>query len=251
MKNHTASTLMGLILLLSMLGCNALAITNDSQGGGRVLGSGSLAQASRDAGHVTDVELAMEGTLYIQTGSSQSLQIEAEDNLLDYIQTNVSGDHLVIQTRPGFNLETTRPINYHLTARKLSGVTISSSGDVKVEDLSSPSFMIRINSSGNLSVASLQGKSVHVKIASSGDVEILGGQVDQQTITISSSGEYRARGLASREADVRLTSSGKATIQVSDRLSGRLSSSGGIDYIGNPDVNVSTTSSGRAVQIDQ
>jgi hypothetical protein len=90
-----------------------------------------------------------------------------------------------------------------------------------------------------------------VKISSSGEVEISGGQIQKQNIDISSSGDYQARDMASTTADIDLTSSGSATVWVSDRLSGSLSSSGNIYYVGNPEVDVKTTSSGRITQIDQ
>ena len=50
--------------------------------------------------------------------------------------------------------------------------------------------------------------------------------------------------------NVTLSSSGSATIQVSDQLSGTLSSSGNVYYIGNPVMNINVTSSGKAIQIN-
>jgi hypothetical protein len=201
--------------------------------------------------NISAVDLAMPGTLFITMGSSDSLRIEAEDNLLQYIQTEVRAGRLVIETRQGIRLESNRPINYYLTVHQLDAIAISSSGDIKAEDLHSTSFSAQISSSGNLSIRRLTAESISVKISSSGNLEILDGQVPQQTISISSSGEYRARDLASVEADVSLTSSGTATLRVSDHLSGSLSSSGNVYYIGNPDVKMSMTSSGRTVQINE
>ena len=118
-------------------------------------------------------------------------------------------------------------------------------------NLECTSFTVEISSSGNLTMAILMAETINVRISSSGNVEIAGGQVQEQAITISSSGEYRAEDLASAEAQVTLTSGGSVTVRVSDQLSGRLSSSGNLYYIGNPTVNVTTTSSGRAVQVDE
>ncbi len=269
MKNSTSLILVGLILVLSILACDVRI--NGDWGGESVRGSGTVVEENRDLSNFSGVELAMEGTLYIVTGSSESLRIEAEDNLLEYIQTEVRAGKLVIRTRQGIDLRTTQPINYYLTVTELDSIVISSSGDIEAEDVQSESFSVKISSSGSLSIDSLDCTSLHVEISSSGDVtisdlmaestsvrisssgnlEVLGGQVQEQNITISSSGEYRARDLASAEADVTLTSSGAVTIRVSDQLSGRLSSSGNIYYIGNPDVNVRTTSSGRTVQINE
>ncbi len=267
MKNKLSFTLVGAVLIFTILACTVTI--NDGGGGSSVGGSGTVIEEDRTVSNVTGVELAMPGTLRITMGASESLRIEAEDNLMEYIQTDVRLGKLVIGTRQGTNLRTTRPINYYLTVTELNSIVVSSSGDIETDNLQSGSFSITISSSGKLSISGLDCTSLHVKISSSGDTEIatltadsisvtisssgnldiLGGQVQQQDITISSSGEYRAQDLESVSANVVLTSSGEATIGVSDRLSGRLSSSANINYIGSPEVNVNMTSSGRAVQI--
>lgn len=248
MKNKFPFTLIGVMLIFSILACNVTI--NGDIGGETVRGSGSVVTEDRDVSNISGVQLANEGALHIMMGDSKSLRIEAEDNLLEYIQTDIRAGKLVIGTRQGINLRASRPIDYYLTVDELNSIVISSSGDVDVGDLQSESFSVKINSSGDISIGSLDCSSLRVEISSSGDLEILGGQVQQQDITISSSGEYSARDLQSVEAEVSITSSGTATIRVSDHLSGRLSSSGDIRYIGNPEVNVSTTSSGRTVQIN-
>jgi hypothetical protein len=248
MKNKIVFALAGLVLIISILACD-LSVSNLA-GGQSVRGSGSVVEESRSVSGISKVELAMPGTLHISIGSSEELQIEAEDNLLEYIQTNVRGNTLRIETQRGINLQATRPIEYYLTVAELEAVDISSSGDVEVADLESQSFSASISSSGNLLISNLVGDSLQVKISSSGDLEILGGEVQEQTIRLSSSGGYNARDLASTEADVTLSSSGDATIQVSGRLTGRLSSSGNLYYIGNPTLDVSMSSSGRTERID-
>lgn len=268
MKSKISFTLVVVALVFSILACNA--VLGSSFGGESVSGSGVIAEESRDLRDISGVQLAMQGTLHITVGSNESLRIEAEDNLLEYIQTNVSAGKLVIETRQGINLRNTRPINYYLVVERLNTAVISSSGDIVIGDLQSDSFTATINSSGNLSIGNLDcsslhieisssgnlsiskliGDSISIRISSSGNLEIMAGQVQSQNITISSSGEYRARNLSSVDVEVTITSSGTATIRVSDLLTGRLSSSGDIYYIGNPNVNVRMTSSGKTVQIN-
>jgi len=248
MKNKIVFALAGLILIISILACN-LSV-NNFVGGESIRGSGLVVEETRSVSGISKVDLAMPGTLHISIGSSEELQIEAEDNLLEYIQTNVQGNTLRIETQRGINLQAPRPIEYYLTVAELEAVDISSSGDVEVKDLESESFSASISSSGNLLISNLVGDSLQVKISSSGDLDILGGEVREQNIRLSSSGEYRARDLASTGVDVNLSSSGDATLRVSERLTGRLSSSGNLYYIGNPTLDVSMSSSGRTERID-
>jgi hypothetical protein len=267
MKNRISFTLAGLALICSILACS-WTINGDGTNQS-VRGSGNLGTENRTVSNITGVELGTPGTMDITLGSSESLRVEADDNLLQYIQTDVSAGRLVIKTRPGITLQPGLPIKYHLAVIQLNSLGISSSGNVTVPDLKSNAFSITISSSGNLSMKSLVCNSLSVKISSSGDVtipelmansisvnisssgnlDIGGGQVQKQTISISSSGEYRARDLASENADVTLSSSGEATLRVSGVLSGRQSSSGNINFIGSPKVNVNTSGSGKPKQI--
>ena len=270
MSKRIGFKIVGLVLGLSILACSITA-NSGNPAGKTVHGSGAVVEKDRSVSGVSGVELAMEGTLHIQVGDGESLRIQAEDNLQQYIRTDVRAGTLVINTADGVNLDSTRPIDYYLTVKSLDSIVISSSGDIQAPDMKTGRFSAAIKSSGNLTMGNLDcsslqvdisssGKlkmgiltagSIRVRISSSGNLEIAGGRVQQQDISISSSGEYRAGDLASAQAKVTLTSSGVATVRVSDQLSGSLSSSANLYYIGSPAVNVTTSSSGKAVQINK
>ncbi len=269
MKNRTSFVLVMVALMASILACSVNFGNN--VGVSTIRGSGTVVTEIREVSNIWNVELAMTGKLHISLGDREALTIEAEDNLMQFIQTDVSLGKLVIKTSERTNLEPTRPIIYDLTVTKLSAITISSDGDIEADNLGSDSFSVTVSSSGNLTISSLDctslqvkssssgntalgnlmGDSISVTISSSGNLEIQNGQVQKQNIQLSSSGEYHANALASTTADVTISSSGSATIRVSDQLSGSLSSSGNVYYIGNPIVSINSTSSGQAIQIIQ
>lgn len=261
-----------LILALSSLGCvcGGIDFGTISLGGARaVRGSGQVSEEARQVSGITGVKLATMGKLSIELGEEETLRIEAEDNLLEYIETDVRGGTLIIKTRDGVSLRKSRPINYYLTVKELDEILISSSGDVEAPDLEAKRFSVtitssgdlvmgdldtdrlevRISSSGDMQMGELSANRVEVHISSSGSVDIAGGEVEEQDITISSSGGYHARNLKSDEASVRLSSSGSATIRVRDHLQAHLSSSGDVRYVGSPTLDVKTTSSGDVERI--
>jgi hypothetical protein len=236
-----------------------------------VRGSGDVVEETRAVSGVTGVNLATIGHLTIEVGDTESFRIEAEDNLMEYLETEVRSGKLRIGTQDKVNLHNTKPVNYYLTVTDLDTIEISSSGDIEAPDLEAERFSITIASSGNLEMGDFEGDALTVKISSSGDVtmgmlnantlmvdidstgnlDIAGGEVKTQNITISSSGKYRAQDLASDEADVRLNSTGSATIWVQDHLKANLSSSGDLRYRGNPTVDETTNSSGDVIQISE
>jgi len=234
-----------------------------------VRGSGDVAKEERKVRGISGVELETFGTLYIKIGDEEKLEVEAEDNLLSYIETDVMGNKLTIRTRRNVRLRPRKPVKYYLMVKALDTIALTSSGNIEAPNLEAKRFHIKSSSSGSLKVGNLDATTVEVRmsssgsvnmgqlhardievnISSSGGVHIAGGEVEEQSITISSSGSYRARNLESAEISVRITSSGSATIRVSDYLKASLSSSGSVHYIGLPKVESHVSSSGRVRQV--
>jgi hypothetical protein len=256
-----------LLLLLAVSSLTACDII--VEGGNIVRGSGDVVQESREVSGFDRVELATIGTLIIENGARTSLTVEAEDNLLQYIQTRVQGGKLLIDVEQGASITPTRPIRYRLTISDLREITLSSSGDAEAPSMQAQEFDIQIHSSGSLAMDGIDADRVgitvtssgnvdldvvsasqlSIDIESSGDVTIGGGSADEQDITISSSGNYEARDVQSIRVEARLSSSGSATVRVSEVLRGRLTSSGSLNYVGNPQLDVETTSSGDVNRI--
>jgi hypothetical protein len=289
MKQRTGLTLLVSVAALNLLACQVSGITIDTGGRMIVRGSGDVVEEPREVGSFTAVELATLGTMHIDVGEREDLRVEAEDNLLEYIESDVRNGRLRIDTQANVNLRSTRQVNYYVTVTDLDTIIISSSGDIRVPDLEAERFSVTSGSSGDLEMGDLIADAVAISLGSSGDLrmenveaetltvditssgdvtmgelyastlevhitgsgnlDIAGGEVGEQDITISSSGDYTARDLESVEAEVHLSGSGSATIQVRDYLSARLSSSGNVRYIGSPTLESTMTSSGDVVQI--
>jgi hypothetical protein len=232
-----------LLLAATLAACLPLA----QDWGQAIDGSGTLAEETRPVSGVTAVQLSMPGTLHIEIGSSESLRVSAEDNMLAYILSDSRGGELDIHTEPNVELRPTKPIDYYLTVQSLDTIHISSSGDVEAPALTATHFEASISSSGSLVIQSLQAESIEVMISSSGNLAVLGGAVERQQITLSSSGEYAAKDLESQAATIRLSSSGAATVRVAGSLEATLSSSGNIYYLGSPQLRVDASSSGKAI----
>ena len=244
----------GLVLGMSMMALSMLAcqVGGIGLGGAKTIrGSGNVVEETREVNGLSGVELATKGTLYIEVGSEESLRIEAEDNLMEYLETEVSGGRLRIGTRERVNLRNSEPIKYYLTVTALDTIKISSSGDIEAPALEADDFSVSIASSGNLEIDALNASHLKVSISSSGDLDIAAGAVETQDVTISSSGNYDAEDLESDEAEVRINSNGSATIWVRDSLKVNLNSSGDLRYRGNPTVDASTNSSGDVMQIGE
>jgi hypothetical protein len=257
-----------ILLVISILATLTLSACSIGE---TIDGSGNVVEEDRTVSDVSGVNLATIGKLTIEIGDSESLRIEAEDNLLEHLETEVNDGMLRIGTRGSVTLDNSKPINYYLTVTSLEEIQISSAGDIDAPDLESEDFAINIDSSGNLEMGDLTAETLNVNISSSGDVkmgalntdmievdikssgnlDIASGKVKSQNISSNSSGDYNAQDLESIEAEISLNSSGSATIWVLDDLKANLNSSGDLNYRGDPTVDQSTNSSGKVTQIQE
>lgn len=264
MKRRGLIALLALIVALSILGCVV-----DLPGIRTVRGSGQVAEEERQVSGVTGVELATFGDLTIERGEEEELRIEAEDNLLRYLETEVRNGTLKIGQRNNIRLISRKPVNFYLTVKELDTITLSGSGDIEAPDLEAERFSLTISGSGGIGMGDLDADTARVRISGSGDImmedlradtlevditgsgklDIGGGEVEEQDITIGGSGDYEARGLESAEAEVRISGSGAVTTRVSDYLKVYISGSGDVRYIGDPTVDKTATGSGKVRQI--
>lgn len=187
-------------------------------------GSGSVVSESRDVSGFDEVELNGIGNLLIEQTGSESLTVEAEEDVLPKIRTEVENDRLIIGPKPGASIHTTEPINYTLTVDDLSALEVSGSGDVQAEGISTDELAVTVRGTGDVEVS---------------------GRANSQEIDVSGSGNYRAEELESREVAIDVGGAGSAIINVSDELDAEVSGSGSVEYIGNPTVDQDVSGAGE------
>jgi len=253
MKSNTwvALILAAAVLAASSLACCGSVIDLPSFLPSRtVRGSGNLTEETRAARDFDRVALSGIGTLTIEQGEEEGLRIEAEDNLMPYVETEVVGRQLTIGIQPRANLRPTKPIRYSLSVRDLERIEVSGSGDVRAADLQASDLTIVISGAGDADLPGLSADRLTVRLSGAGDLTVTG-QVDDQVVHIDGAGTYTARDLASQVAEVDVSGSGSATVRVSERLETTVSGSGSVRYIGDPVVEESVSGAGSVRQIGE
>jgi hypothetical protein len=234
--------------LLLVLGCSCAGFSVPI---GSPRGSGEVGQEVRDVSGVRAVELASFGNLYVEVGEKEHLRIEADDNLLRYIETEVRGDTLTIRHRRGIGLRPRQPIEYFLTVQSLDSVMVSGAGNVTLPELKADRFRIEISGAGSIDLEDLRADELNVRIGGAGDFEVRGGEVNGQDVSISGAGDYRARELDSDRAQVNLSGLGSATLWVRERLEVHITGAGSVRYLGQPTVEKHVTGVGRVEAIGE
>lgn len=211
-----------------------------------VIGSGHVVRQTRAVSAFSEVSLEGSGSLTIEQTGTESLTIEAEDNVLPHITSSVEGDRLVLAENAGVFVGIflpRAPIHYILTVKHLTAIDVSGSGEVTMTRLNTSDLHLDISGSGSLTLDTLAATALDATISGSGDISVAG-QIQRQGVTVSGSGSYRASDLASATAQVEVSGSGDVHVRVSNSLIARVSGSGNITYLGNPQVTSNVSGSG-------
>lgn len=248
MRRQTWVVFAAAIVLLTVLGCTCGGFSVPI---GVPRGSGEAGQDVRDARGVREVELASLGNLYVELGEREELRIEADDNLLRYIETDVHGETLTIRHRRGIGLRPRLPIEYHLTVQSLDSVKVSGVGNVSLPELAPERFTAEITGAGSIDLEELRAEKLTVRISGAGNFEAQSGEVDAQDISISGAGDYRAQDLDSNTAQVNLSGLGSATLYVREHLDVHITGAGSVRYRGRPTVEKHVTGVGNVEAIGE
>lgn len=242
MKRFIIATL--LIAAILLAGCGSITF----QGSGNMIyGSGKITSENREVSGFSQVEFSGSGEAQITQGDRESLIIEADDNIMPYLTSQVVNGTLKLGLKPGTSISTSRGIHYTLTVKSLNQIVTSGSLNVSTGALNADSLAFHTSGSGNVSAASAQAKTITVSTSGSGNVEVKGGKADTISASLSGSGNLNAPALESQSAHITTSGSGKATVWVKSLLDGSTSGSGDINYYGSPaSFNVRTSGSGRA-----
>ncbi len=209
-----------------------------------VRGSGDVETETRSVSGFDQVSLNGQGELILEQGEQESLEIEAEDNIIAVIETEVRGDTLHIGVKDNRTLRPTEPIRFYLTMQEIAGLEISGSGNITADDVVSDRLTLRINGSGDIDIGSLTAESLSVEINGAGNVDVAG-RATRQTIEISGSGNYRAGDLESEEVEVDVNGSGETAVWANQTLRVDISGSGDVSYYGRPTINQEINGSGN------
>lgn len=208
-------------------------------------GSGDVITETRDVGGFDAIELAGEGRVEIEYGDTESLVIEAEDNLMPLLTSDVTGGKLVLGTTR--NIDPTEDVVYAVTVIELEDIELSGSGNIMAPDIAEDRITLELSGSGSMFLTDMEVEDVDAEISGSGNIE-LSGRSTRLDGSITGSGALNAEALSVAEADVSISGSGDAVVNVSDELIADVSGSGSIEYLGSPSVDSDVSGSGS---IDQ
>ena len=199
--------------------------------------------------------------LYTQTSGSQDIEIYAPDNLMEYVKVAVENGVLKVKFESkknphnGININGKHETEVRVSAPAVHTFRASSSGDVILKNglQTTGQVTMKSSSSGDIVLGTVECKSLEADASSSGDVNIkdlkaeiveadasssgdviLSGECRSANLSASSSGDINAKHLKADKVVAGASSAGDVTCHAVESLTASTSSSGNVNYKGNP-----------------
>jgi hypothetical protein len=221
MKNLKSLTIAILILVVSS--CTS------AQSWKTVYGNKKVVTKERKTDSFTGIKVSSGIDVYLKQGNNETVSVEADENLHEYIITEVRGGILDVYSE--YNIRDAERKRVYVTIKEVNSVKTTSAGDVFGETpIKSDRLELSASSAGDIK---LDVNAIDIDISSSGDMT-LSGETDMLKAALSSAGDLNAYELKAREADVSVSSAGDADIYATEKITARASSAGDVNYKGDP-----------------
>lgn len=209
-----------------------------------VVGNGKIASEMRNTGEFVAIGLGGNMGLKLRQGSTPSVVVHGDSNLLPLIETVVERDQsLQLRWKRGVSVRSHASVHVEVVAPQVQAVASAGSGDVHIDTMKVPRLSLSINGSGDLRANGLSTDDLVIGVSGSGDLK-LAGQATRLTIDLSGSGDIDAADLRSDDVTVGIAGSGDVVVEASRQLVASIAGTGNIRYSGDARVQQSIAGSG-------
>jgi hypothetical protein len=238
-------------LLPTLLICTALLTSCSLLGGGLgggVPGSGEIQTETRDTGAFEAIAIEYPGAeIVIRQGDKETVEIEADDNLLPQLSTEVRSGMLTIknvETEWNAMVNPSSPVKINITVKDLTEITLSAPvGDLEVIDLQTDSLRLIVSGGAQVRLQGIQVNVLDSLLSGAGDIQASGAAGELKLI-LSGLGNFNAADLRSNKATIELSGMGGATVRVEEELAATITGAGSIQYFGHPHVEQNVNGAG-------
>ena len=195
------------ILIVLLVGCVVVVAGCHLPG---VRGNGQIKTEERQVGAFANLDAGGAFEIEWESGSP-ALRITTDENLLPYIENNISDDTLRLRTRD--HIWPTHGIKIVISSPTRPGGRIRGAIKLTVKQLSGPTFALESKGASEVTLA---------------------GNVDRLLVDMTGASQLAADGLQAKTAEISTTGAGDAEVAVTDTLNVVITGAGKVTYSGNP-----------------
>jgi hypothetical protein len=185
-----------------------------------IQGNGHVKTDDRTISAFTEIDVGGAFEIAWQTGPP-ALRITTDENLLSYIESDVSGDTLHLRTHE--QIWPTHGIKVVISSPTRAGARIRGAVKLTAKQLTGPKFALEASGASRVS---------------------LDGNIDELLADMTGASELEASGLQTKTTEISTTGAGDAQVAVAETLKVAITGAGKVTYSGNPTIEKHITGAG-------
>lgn len=192
-----------------------------------ITGSGKVAKEERKLPTFHAVVISVPAELDLKQGTASLVVVEADDNIVPVLKTEVKDGVLYIDTREN-NIQSRSKISFKISSAKLDSFKSKGTCSAKISDLKCADFKVETNGTANVN---------------------LSGETNTFTSQIDGTGSLDSTKLNAKKVVLNIEGTGSAKVAASETLDASIKGTGTIKYSGNPKVNKKVFGLGTVTKI--
>lgn len=217
--------------------------------GGCEKGNGVLVTQTFELEGFDKVAIRRHGDIFITQGSPQSVSIEAEENLMDLITTEVVDGEWRVDFKK--TVKEYIGLTIHITMPNVSSLKVidGSGGDIYMENtITTNNLLLELSGDGTISGDVQVADKLTTQLSGSGIMTVTG-TANQHDATTLGAATLAAHGLVASSGNVAVGGSGDAQVQYTGQWNATITGTGNIRYRGNPPTIVDTSGGGSVILV--
>ena len=209
-----------------------------------LIGSGNLETESYAFSDFTEVEIGSAFEFEVEQSSSYSINITADDNVMDYVQVSKDGQTLKIGLRTGLGIflgPVSATLRASVTMPQVRQFTASGASHGTVSGFSSTEDLDITVSGASRVTGDVTAGNVQFGISGASTIQLEGSANDIDA-NVSGASHLSLDDFVVNDADVNLSGASSGTVNLNGRLDANLSGASTLWYIGEPtSTNINTS----------
>lgn len=197
-------------------------------------GNGSIQTTTRNTAEYNGISVSGSFVVTLTSGKEGKITISGDENLLEYVVTEVENDNLKIHFQKDYrNYKPSQKIEIQVPVEKIEQLALSGSGNIKsATEIKSEKFSTAQSGSGKIEIA-ISTQNMEAALSGSGHLYV-SGYAKNFEIAVSGSGQIDSKKMTSENISAAVSGSGTITVTTNESIKAVVSGSGQIKYYGNP-----------------
>ena len=209
-------------------------------------GNGEVTKEQRAVSSFNKIDISGTFDVLINQGNEERLELEVDENLLEYIETEVKNNTLYISSKQSIGNATS--LKLYITVVEVNDIDVS--GAIKLRNkgtYQTENLEIEVSGAGDIKL-DVDVENLSMDMSGASETK-LSGSAKNFEIEISGAGDLQAKKLKTRNTTIDISGAGSAVVFAKKTLKVEVSGAGSVKYKGSPKIEKDISGAGSVEKL--